>query len=385
MQRFGDGLATGPDLLAAAEAATAQALEPLAGRPPDLACVFVTGDDAGLVAAAGERVAQRSAATALVGCSATGVLAGGRGVEGASAVAVWAALLPGVRVRTFHLEVMAGGPTAAVLGLPPPEGDPSDDQVALLLADPWTFPADGFAARANLALPGLPVVGGLASGGRGATRLFLDGRTVDRGAVGAVVAGAGVTTLVSQGCRAVGPAMTVTDAAGNVVRGLAGRPALDKVEEVLADLDPRDQALASAGLHLGLALDEYVDDVDLLVRAVTGVERSTSSLVVGDLVEVGRTVRLLVRDADAADADLRALLARYRGATGDAPVGGGLLFSCTGRGAALFGDADHDARVVRDELAVQGLAGFFAAGELGPVGGRNGLHSFSASLLAFPG
>jgi small ligand-binding sensory domain FIST len=389
VSRFGDGLATGADLLVAADAATAQALAPLGGRAPDLVCAFVSGDDPDAVAAAGERVAARAGAGAMLGCSAGGVLAGGRGVEGASAVAVWAAVLPGVRVRTFHLEVMAGGPTAAVLGLPPP-GDTGDD-VALLLADPWSFPADGFVSRATAALPGLPVVGGLASSLRGAggNRLFVDGRVVDRGAVGALLSGSGAVAVVSQGCRPVGPAMTVTAAAGNVVRGLAGVRALDKVEDVVRDLPPEDQALASSGLQLGIAMDEYADDLDYVVRGIAGIERETGGIVVGDLVEVGRTVRLQVRDADAADADLRALLARYRGATRDAPVGGALVFSCNGRGAHLFGashgGADHDAALVQRELAAQGVAGFFAAGELGPVGGRNHLHGLTASVLAFPG
>jgi small ligand-binding sensory domain FIST len=389
VSRFGDGLAAGADLLAAAEQATAQALAPLAGRAPDLVCAFVSGDDPEVVAAAGRRVAERSAAAAMLGCSAGGVLAGDRGIEGRSAVAVWAAVLPGAQVRTFHLEVMTGGPTAAVVGLPPP--GTAGNEVALLLADPWSFPVDGFVARANAAVPGLPVVGGLASGAvtAGRTRLFLDGRVVERGAVGALIAGTRATAVVSQGCRPVGPAMTVTAAAGNVVRGLAGLRALDKVEQVLSELSPQDQALATSGLQIGVATDEYGDDLDYVVRGVVGLERETGGLVVGDLVQVGQTVRLQVRDADAADADLRALLARYRGATRDAQTGGALLFSCNGRGASLFGSshrgADHDAALVRSELAAQGLAGFFAAGEIGPVAGRNHLHGFTASLLAFPG
>jgi small ligand-binding sensory domain FIST len=387
--RFGDGLAAGPDLVAAAEDATEQALAPLGGRVPDLVCAFLCSDDPDAVATAAERVAAITGSAAVLGCSAAGVIGGARGVEGGSAVAVWAAVLPGATVRTFHLEVMTGGPTAAVLGLPAPQ-DPADE-VALLLADPWSFPADGFVGQANAALPGLPVVGGLASGAHtaGTSRLVVDGRVVDRGAVGALLSGTGAIPVVSQGCRAIGPAMTVTASAGNVVRGLAGTRALDKVEQVLAELPPQDQALASSGLQLGVAMDEYADDVDYVVRSVLGVERETGGLVVGDLVPVGRTVRLQVRDADAADADLRAALARYRAATRDAPAGGALLFSCNGRGSHLFGashgGADHDPALVRAELAAQGVAGFFAAGELGPIAGRNHLHGFTASLLAFPG
>ncbi len=381
MSRFGDGLAAGGDLLAAAQRATEQALEPLGGRVPDLLCVFATGppDE---VAEAYLRAVAVSAATSSLGCSAGGVIGGARGVEGEPAVSVFAAVLPDVRIRSFHLEVMRAEAGAAVVGMPEHE----EDEVALLLADPFSFPADGFVTQANVALPGLPVVGGLASGplGAGSTRLLVDGRVVDRGAVGVLLRGAGVRTIVSQGCRPVGPAMTVTASSGSVVQELAGVPALQRIEQVLAELVPADQALASTGLQLGIAVDEYAEDHDFLVRAILGADRETGGVSVGDLVQVGTTVRLQVRDAEAADADLRALLAAYRRDTRDAPAGGALLFSCNGRGAHLFGSADHDPALVRSELAALGIAGFFAGGELGPVAGRNHLHGFTASVLAFP-
>ncbi len=387
MARFGDGLAVGGDLLAAAEAATVDALAPLGGRVPDLVCVFVSGADPEECTAALEHAAASSPAGAVLGCSAGGVIGGATGVEGRPAVSVFAAVLPGVRLRSFHLEVMRTDAKAAVVGMPELDGD----DVAVLLTDPYSFPVDGFLAQANTALPGLPVVGGVAAGPRGAgsTRLLVDGRVVDRGAVGLLLQGSGVRTLVSQGCRPVGPAMTVTAAAGNVVRGLAGVPALQRLEQLLRELPPADQALASTGLQIGLAVDEYAEEHDYLVRPILGVERETQGVVVGDLVEVGSTVRLQVRDADAADADLRRMLAGYRRDTLDAPAGGALLFSCNGRGAHLFGSAhggaDHDPALVRGELAAQGVAGFFAGGELGPVAGRNSLHGFTAAVLAFPG
>ena len=386
MARFGDGLAEGTDVAAAAERAAAAALVRRGGRVPDLLCVFVAGASPDDAAEALRRAVRVSAAGTSIGCSAEGVVGGGRGVEGRPAVSVFAAVLPEVRVRSFHLEVMRAEAGAAVVAVPERDGD----DVAVLLPDPFSFPADGFVAQANAALPGLPVVGGLASGplGAGSTRLLVDGRVVERGAVGVLLKGAGVRTIVSQGCRPVGPPMTVTAAAGNVVRELAGVPALERVEQVLAELPPADQALASSGLHLGIAVDEYAEEHDFLIRAIVGADRETGGLVVGDLVEVGRTVRLQVRDAEAADADLRSLLAAYRRDTLDAPAGGALLFSCNGRGAALFGSAhggaDHDPSLVRSELAALGVAGFFAGGELGPVGGRNHLHGFTASVLAFP-
>ena len=378
MGRFGDGIGVARDLGAAASLAVEAALRPLRGVRPDLACVFVSGGDPADAAEAGVFAGQLTGAATVLGCTADGVLGAGRALEREAAVSVWLGVFPGARLRAFHLEVMRADEGLAVVGLP--EQEPGDE-VLLLLADAGSFPVDGFVRRAATTLPGLPVVGGVA-GGQGAARLWLDGRAVDRGAVGVVLAGTGARALVSQGCRAVGPAMTVTAAAGNRLAGLAGRPALDKVRDLLVDLPPADQALASAGLQLGLAADEYAEDHDFLVRAILGTD--DRALLVGDLVEVGRTVRLQVRDADAADADLRGALARH----GSVQGGGALLFSCTGRGSGLFGPsyggAGHDVTVVQEALGADAVAGFFAGGELGPVAGRSALHTFTASVLAFP-
>jgi small ligand-binding sensory domain FIST len=386
-----DGLALDADLLVAAERAARTAMAPFGAKRPDLVCVFVSGGDPEDIAAAGERVHAITTAGAMVGCSAGGVIGAGRGVEGQAAVSVWAAELPGATVRAFHLEVMRAEEGMAVVGMPERT---DEDNVAILLADPYSFPVDGFVSRANDALAGLTIVGGMAHGpvGAGSTRLWVDGRTHDRGAAGVFLGGPGVVAnaVVSQGCRPVGPAMAVTAASGNVVVELAGMPALQKLEEILATLPPAEQALASSGLQLGIALDEYADEHDrgdFLIRPILGLDPDSSGLVVGDLVQLGSTVRLQVRDAEGADEDLRALLGGFRGS--HTSVAGALLFSCNGRGAHLFGSslggADHDVTVVRRELQTDGgVAGFFAGGELGPVAGRNHLHGFTASVLAFP-
>lgn len=387
MGRFGDGLAVDADLARAAESAATQALASLGGRAPDLTLVFVCGADADAVSTAGARAGSVTGAPAVIGCSAPGVIGGGHGVEAASAVAVWCAVLPDVRVRTFHLEVMPASAGMAVVGLPERH---DDDVVGVVLADPWSFPVDGFIERSNDALGGLPLVGGLASGlrGRGSTRLFLDGQVLDRGAVGVVLSGpVGARMLVSQGCRPIGPPMTVTAADGNVVLALAGVPARRKLEEILADLDPDDQALATRGLQIGVVMDEYAEEHehgDFLVRGIAGLDEHRQGLVIGDLVSVGRTVQFQLRDAATADSDLRESLRRFRAASSLDTVEGALVFSCNGRGAALFGSADHDVDVVRAGLAAPaGVAGFFAAGEIGPVSGRNHVHGLTASILAF--
>jgi small ligand-binding sensory domain FIST len=163
-------------------------------------------------------------------------------------------------------------------------------------------------------------------------------------------------------------------------------PALDKLHEILTVMLPGEQALATTGLHIGIAMDEYAEEHgvgDFLVRGIGGVDDARGGLVVADLIPVGKTVQFQIRDANAADDDLRDKLRRFRDSATLDTVEGVLLFSCNGRGAQMFTRADHDVALVHDELAVDAVAGFFAAGEIGPVGGRNQMHGFTASVLAF--
>ncbi|TDD84893.1 histidine kinase [Actinomadura darangshiensis] len=385
MARFGDGLALGPDLSSAAAAAVEQALAPLSAAP-DLVCVFVTGDDPDEVEEAAVAAEQAAGPALLLGCSASGVIGAGRGVEERGAVSAWAAVLPGARLDAFRLETLKGDDRLIVVGMP--EGQ-VDDVVGVLLADPYSFPVDAFVERSDDALPGLPLVGGLAEGsglgetGHGEVRLFVGGEVYRDGAVGVVIGGdVAAATVVSQGARPIGPDMVVTKAEENVLYELAGAPALEKLEQIVVELPEEEQELAGRGLLIGVAMDEYADvheHGDFLVRGVVGADTDTGAIAIGDVVDVGRTVRFQVRDAGAAEEDLAALLERFD----LAPVEGALLFSCNGRGQAMFPDSDHDAKVLDRAFGPAGVGGFFAAGEIGPVAGRNHVHGFTASILAF--
>jgi small ligand-binding sensory domain FIST len=49
----------------------------------------------------------------------------------------------------------------------------------------------------------------------------------------------------------------------------------------------------------------------------------------------------------------------------------------------MFPTADHDVSAVRGALGLENVAGFFTAGEIGPLGGRNRVHGHAATVLAF--
>lgn len=366
--RFGDGLAIGPDLEGAAEVALAQALAPLAGAAPDLLCLFVAAGvpaRSGLVEAAARQVMTASGARMTIGATAAGVCGDGRAVDRGPAVAVWAATLPDARLRPFRPD----GRLSALDG---------DERAAVLLVDPHTFPLAGFLPRTGA----LSVVGGLASarGGPGSNRLFLDGEVHAHGAVGLLVGGdVAIGTAVSQGCRPTGPPMTVTRAERNVLYELAGAPALVRLAEVVSAHPLARRRATARGLQLGVVVDEYVDEYrrdDFLVRGILDADEATGALVVGDVVEVGRTVRFQLRDAGTAVEDLALLLN-----PGTEPRGA-LLFSCAER-RALLGSPDRDVRAARDRLGGAAVAGLVVAGGIGPIGGRNHVHGHCAAVLTF--
>ena len=366
------------------EEAAARAAADLGGAAVDLAVVFA--GEAGLqdVEAGAAAVRERLGAHALVGCSAQGVVGGGREIEEGGGVAVWAASLPGGSAEAFHLEASMASPgTLAVTGLP----DLDEADAVILLVDPYTFPVEPLLARIGVDHPGLPVLGGLAAGGGpGRGMLVRDGEVARRGAVGVALRGVDVRCCVSQGARPIGPEMVITAAEGNVVQELASRPALERLTTAIEELDMEERLLVVRGLLLGVVIDENQPDYqrgDFLVRGLLGVDEETGAITVGERVRVGQTVRMHVRDGRSADEDLRrALEAQLRELR--EPPAGALLFTCNGRGSQMFDAPDHDASAISRAFSGAPAAGFFCAGEIGPVGGRNFLHGFTATVAVFP-
>ncbi len=370
---FASALSEHPDPAEAVGEVAGSVLEQL-GPEPELAVVFCSPHHVDAVAhvAAGVRRIVRPGV--LIGTTGVAVLGGAREVEDGPAVSLWAGQLAAVprAVRMTAVRTPSGvalqGLSAATLG-------PGDTLV--LLADPFSLPVDAIVHAVDH-----PVIGGLASAatGPGGNRLVLDDEVVADGGVGVVLPAAVATaTVVSQGCRPIGQPMIVTRAEGNLVHELAGRSALDRLDDLVQGAGPDERALLASGLQLGIAIDEHRETFgrgDFLVRGVLGADRGRRALAVGQQVEIGTTVQFHVRDAAAADQDLHAMLA---GRHGD----GALVFTCNGRGQRLFGEPDHDARVVHDVLDSPALAGMFCAGEIGPIGGRSFVHGFTASVLVF--
>jgi small ligand-binding sensory domain FIST len=344
------------------------------GRHPDLCVLFVTPAHAGALEDAAGAVTDLLAPSVLFGAAAVSVVGRNQEVEEGPGVSLWAGRFG--PVLPLRLEADDG----MVTGWPEPLA--FEPRAALLVADPFTFPAEALYDELTARHPGLAVIGGNASAANhpGANRLVLGTQVLTTGAVGALLGpGPDISTVVSQGCRPIGRPFVVTRAEGHIIYELAGEPPLHRLVRMAnSELPEQDIELLNRGLHVGVVIDERKTEFergDFLVRNVLGADRENGAMAVGQEVDVGTTVQFHVRDAATADEDLRGLLAGRH-------AEGALLFTCNGRGVRLFGRPDHDAAVVEEHLNTP-LAGFFAAGEFGPVGGRNFVHGFTASLALF--
>jgi small ligand-binding sensory domain FIST len=382
--RIGTGLASedaGFDSFAEASGRAALAL---GGAPADLVFVFAGAGNLSHVEEGLAHVQERLAPRALVGCGAQGVVGSGHEVEDGG-VAVWAASLPEAELEAFHLETFEAGESVAITGMP----DLDRAEAAFMLVDPYSFPAEPLLDQIAEDHPGLPVLGGLASagGGPGSAVLMLDGEVHGDGAVGVALSGVDVRPCVSQGARPIGPEMAITAAEANVIHELASKPALERLKTAIAELEPDERALAAAGLLIGIVIDENRPEYergDFLVRGLLGVDEESGSIAVGERVRVGQTVRLQVRDSGSADEDLREALERVSAELA-VPPAGALIFTCNGRGSQMFPQPDHDAAALDHALSGAPAAGFFCAGEIGPVGTRSFVHGFTATMAVFPG
>jgi small ligand-binding sensory domain FIST len=369
----------------AASRAVGEARASLGGLSPSLAVLFASAHFLGSAQALVAAVAEETGGVPLIGCVAEAVAGRGREVESEPAVSLWLAADLGP-VETFAMEFVrtaSGGAFGGYRFAPGPAG------VHLMICDPFTFPAGDLLTHLNEHVPGAMVMGGMASGGLRLrqSRLFLDGQVLSQGAVGAHLPRAEVHPLVAQGCRPVGDPYTVTQADGNLIFELGGRPPLARLRELAATLPARERELLAQGAHVGMVINEYQAEPrqgDFLVRGIAGADPGSGAIVMGEEVEVGQTVQFHVRDARSADEDLRRTLEREAAALGGRRAAGALLFTCTGRGSRLFAEPDHDAGLLAKMLGEIPVAGFFCNGELGPVGGRNFLHTFTASIALFP-
>lgn len=357
----------------------------LSGTPIDLACVFFSAHHAEGAGRLAEVLTGTLRPRLLLGCSGEGVIAGAEELETHPAITVWAAELPDVDLHPLHSSFSPTQDQFHLTGWP---ASGVEDATFLLLADPFTTPIQDILGIVDDRYPGAQAIGGLAGGGQavGANRLLLNGQAFDGGLVGVRLSGAvDIRPVISQGCRVIGERFVVTRAERNLIHELGGEPALERLQAVFNALPEEARRQASRAVHLGIVIDEHrnrFERGDFLIRNLLGADQTTGAVAVGEVVQEGQTVQFQLRDAASASDEFHSLLVADQERHRRPPLGA-LMFSCCGRGQGLFGKPNHDAGTAAARLKSIPLAGFFAQGEIGPVGGRNFLHGYTASLALF--
>lgn len=338
------------------------------------------------------RFQKKFAPDAMLGCMGEGIIGGDKEIENGAAISLWLAKMPNVNIAPFHLRHVSTPDGISLVGWPDNMPISDEKPTFIALIEPFSIDSKDLLLRFQQEYPHAPILGGMVSGafGNGQNRLFLNGDILDDGVIGVALTGdIQVEAVVSQGCRPIGESFIITKADRNIVQSLGGKPALYRFQEIFDGLSNEDKSLVQKGVHLGLVIDEYKEKFghgDFLVRNIMGADQNAGSLVITDFVRVGQTAQFMIRDDKTAHEDLITILNRKKeqfNVNEKIIPRGSLIFSCNGRGKNLFSDPDHDVSSVRNVLGDIATAGFFAQGEVGPVGGLNFLHGFTASIAIF--
>ena len=326
----------------------------------------------------------------LAGCSSTGLIAGANEIEGAAGFVLALYSLPGAELKGFRFtQKQVEEPQSRTYWHLETGIDTKHTNGWLVFIDPFHLDAESWVRSWNEAYAPLPALGGLASGifSDQTTQIYLNGDAFEDGGVAISIGGdVKLASVISQGCTPIGEAWTLTRVEHNLIRQIANRPAYAVLAETFQKLPPAEQQKARGNLFIGLVVNEYLEDFhrgDFLVRNLIGGDPNSGVLSVGAMPRAGQTMQFQRRDAAAANEDMNELLSRAQKQLAGTTIYGGCLCSCNGRGQNLFGRPNHDAEMVQQRLGPVGLAGFFCNGEIGPVGDKNFLHGYTASLALF--
>jgi small ligand-binding sensory domain FIST len=366
-------------------------LERLEGRPCHLACVFTSSIYRAEWPEWLGRVHEQLRPRVLIGCSGSGIIGAEQELEWVPALSIVAADLPTVQLYPFTVTPEeAERERGAEFWIEKIGVSPEAHPVFVLCADPYTCDPTRLLAELNDTYPGRPIIGGLVSGGNepGEHLLFMDTEVLRDGAVGVAMAGnIALDTVVSPGCRPFGRPYVVTKADEQIIWQLGGRPAIDVLHEALSSLSKEDHERAQeGGVMVGLVINEmrqrFASD-DFIIRQIVGIDPSAGAVAISGHVRMGQTLQFHLRDAGASRDELRRLLTQQGRQRSLPSPAGALIFNCLGRGKSFYGTSHHDVKTIQTLKGKLPIGGFFCNGEIGPVGGINFLHGYTASLGFF--
>ncbi|MBG02471.1 MAG: histidine kinase [Rhodospirillaceae bacterium] len=187
-----------------------------------------------------------------------------------------------------------------------------------------------------------------------------------------------VAAALTQGCSPIGEIHRITSCEQNILIEINGKPALDVFKEDIGEILARDLSKVAGYIFAALPVSGS-DTGDYLVRNLTGIDPEQGLLAIGEYVELGDHIMFCRRDHDSAVEDMRRMLGDLRKRAGNAPIRGGLYYSCCARGPNQFGENSEELGLIAEELGDFPLVGFFANGEIS----NNRLYGYTGVLTLF--
>jgi hypothetical protein len=238
----------------------------------------------------------------------------------------------------------------------------------------------------------LPIWGGGANktgGWREPPHQYCDDEVVSGGVSYALLSGrAQASWAISHSVIPIGGERIVTRSKGNVIHEIDGKPAVEVLKEYLPEhalTDDRNWMRYANSLALCFRAPSYMKDEEYVVRGVPAVKMADGSIVVQTVVQEGTSIWFSSRDKQKVATGLDRMAAQIKEQLdGDQPKLV-LQFECATRGKDMFREQEklqflrHFRRSVDPDVP---WAGFYCAGEIGPVEERNDHHLYTSVVLA---
>jgi small ligand-binding sensory domain FIST len=388
MIRAAVGVSTERNTARAALEAAGQVVEAFDGSGADWCIAFVSGEHRDHLAALTDSLSGALDTPYIAGCSAAGVMVGGREYESGPVLGVLAVGSDQLLATPFmfHDEGDQGSTAGVRLGQRL-AGSRGSEDLLLVWPDPFNVRPDRLLQSVDAVLGPVPVVGGAASVSLPDASTFqFCGPECGEASVSGIRLGGRFRHVigVTQGCRPLGGPLRVTGAHENLLLEIEGRPALEVLRECApaGSLDEMDWGLQF--LFVGLLPDPdapRVESGEYLVRNIVTADPDTGVLAIADTVEEGQHIVFVVREPAAARQDLAAMLEQVSDRRTGLDYRFGLYFNCLARGRSLYQEGGIDSALLAEALPGVPLLGFFCNAEIGPIRGQNRLFTYTGMLL----
>ena len=261
--------------------------------------------------------------------------------------------------------------------------------------DVGTDTLDNFFAGLEENLPSerfLPLWGGGANNNHrdmGEPYQYFDDEVISRGLSYALLSGkARAGWAISHGCIPIGGERIVTRSQGNVIYEIDGKPATEVLKEYLPEnalIEDRDWARYAISLSLCFRAPSYMKDEEYVVRGMPSVRMADGSIIVQTEVKEGTSIWFSSRDKEKITTGFDRMATQIKEQLGGEKPKLVFQFECATRGKMMFRDQEKLQLLKRFRQSLDPdapWAGYYTAGEIGPVAEHNDRHLYTSVVLA---